>query len=281
MIRLLVLDVDGTLLNPEGAITSRVAAALRAAADRGVTIALATGRRFLLTKPLADQLGVPMPLIVHNGAAIRWSATGECLYAHRIPEVIARAAVRTMIDHGIQPIVFEHPSSGDRVFSGPAATENALTRRYLRPESGVIVRAPLDDLPPPGDPVFVVGIDTEPRAAAAAAALTPLLRDDPSTDWSVMVTPTDRDPAMRFIELTSPETTKGRATLRLAHQLGIARESIMAIGDHYNDLDLLRVAGVSVAMANAAPEALAVATYRTSSNAEDGVAEAVERLILR
>src|ERR687894_945780 len=92
-IRLVVIDVDGTLLRPDGSIGERTLAAIHAAHDRQVIVTLATGRGFHAARPIAERIGVRVPLILHNGALVKDSATGQVLHHCHLPAEAAREAL--------------------------------------------------------------------------------------------------------------------------------------------------------------------------------------------
>src|SRR5688500_20348135 len=105
MFRMLVVDVDGTLLGSTKRVTPRVRAAVRAALDAGVLVTLATGRWFRSAQPIAAELGLELPIILHNGALVRDSLTGEVLHQWRLPRALAGGALAAVIRFGGQPEV--------------------------------------------------------------------------------------------------------------------------------------------------------------------------------
>jgi hydroxymethylpyrimidine pyrophosphatase-like HAD family hydrolase len=136
-IRLIALDVDGTLLRSDGTISPAVRAAIRDAAARDVHVTLATGRRFAAARELAEALGVRLPLILHGGGVIQESATGAVLYEDAIPPDTLADAVAFCLSHGYQPVLLESPAHGGRLYTGPMEADNRATREYLVAREGV------------------------------------------------------------------------------------------------------------------------------------------------
>src|SRR5579859_7195684 len=95
--RLIVVDIDGTLLDPSSRVTARTKKAIRAAGQSGCIVTLATGRRFATARPVAEVLGMELPIILHNGALIKDSVTGEILHHEPLPAGAAEEVVEACI----------------------------------------------------------------------------------------------------------------------------------------------------------------------------------------
>ncbi len=268
---MLVCDVDGTLLDPSSQITPLTRAAVRAAVAAGCIVTLATGRRFRSAKPIADDLGLELPLLVQNGALIKDSLTGEILYHCHLPRDGAAVAVEYFWRSGAQPIVYENAFTGERLFTGPAERDNDLNRAYVTRNADLICRRALDALLPAEPPLEVAILDTAEQVAALAPAL---------AHASFRTIATTNQNGSAFLEVLAPECSKAAALRELARHYGVPLEQTMAIGDNVNDLEVLTAAGIGVAMGNALPQVKAIAGHSTSSNSEDGVAEAIARFVL-
>src|SRR5262249_4708775 len=129
--RMLVLDVDGTLVGPSRHVSPAVRAAVRAALSAGALVTLATGRWFRSAQPIAAELGLELPIILHNGALVKDSLPGEVLHHSHLPLPMAREAIALIERHGLQPIVYENAFGGELMVAGPAELDSPATARYL------------------------------------------------------------------------------------------------------------------------------------------------------
>ena len=284
-IRLIALDVDGTLLTSAGEVSPAVRAAIREAVARGVHVTLATGRRLYAARAYAETLGFRLPLILHGGAVIQESSTGAVLYEDAIPPDVLREAVAISLTHGYQPVLLESPAHGGRLYTGPLAADNRATREYLIPREGV-TRTDHATLPTLGNILSVAMFDDELAAAADAArraggrARRPHRQPDrPPRDG-------DRerqDLRARSLQRGLRQGQGARPPRR--RRKGITLAETMVVGDYLNDLEMLTAVrdggGIAVAMGNAEPELKAVATATVATNDDDGVAEAIHRFVLK
>jgi hypothetical protein len=273
-VRLVVCDIDGTLLNSSSEVSARTKSAVRAVLDAGCLFILATGRRYPSAKRIAAQLDVDLPLIVHNGAQIRDALTGEMLFQM----LMDQAAAASVIDHlwhaGVQPIVFCGVDSAsvvsERVFAGPESRDSMHNAAYLVRNSA-LRQATLRDLQGVQTPIEVAALEQRETVESLAATLHhPLLHDVTSLSG----------PHAAMLEIIAAGVSKASALHVLCARFGVAIQDTLAIGDNVNDLEMLHAAGTSVAMANAHPAVLTSAIHLTCSNDDDGVAVAIERHVL-
>lgn len=273
-VRLLVCDVDGTLLDPTSQLTPLTKAAVRAAVAAGCVVTLATGRRFRTAKPIADALGLELPLLVQNGALIKDSVTGEVLHHCHLTTEAAAVAIQHFWQAGVQPIVYENAFSGERLFTGPAERDSDANRAYLGRNGELVRRSTLAELLDVAPPLEVAILDAYERVQPLSAGLAhPAFRTIPysSTTQSGVV----------FLEVLAADCSKAQALHALARHFDVPLSQTMAIGDNYNDIELLSAAGIGVAMGNAQPAIMAAARHVTGPNSADGVAEAIARFILK
>jgi len=271
-VRLLVLDIDGTLLDPSGQLTVPTVAAVRAAVAAGCVVTLATGRRFRTARPIADALGLELPILVQNGALIKDSVTGEVLYHRHLSCAAAAVAIAYLWHAGLQPIVYENAFTGERVFTGPVERDGLVNGTYFARQPDHYLRSTnLDALIPTVAPLEVAAVDD----AACVSSVAPGLAHP-----DLRLINTTYSNGAGFLEVLDAGCSKAVALYELARRLDVPIAQTMAIGDNLNDLELLAAAGIGVAMGNARPEVQAVARYVTSSNAEDGVAAAIARHVL-
>jgi len=272
-IRLVVTDVDGTLLDPGGCLTPRTREAIQALAASGVTLALATGRRWTGASVAASSFDFRGPMIHMDGAMIRTYPDGEMLHSAPLDRVVAQQAAEAMARYGIQPIAQYSDLTDDFLHVSQEAAHPEWTATYLPAFQQQTRYRPVAQL---------CDIAVDPIRLAAFAPLSILRR--------VAVDLASHDCGRQLLllgnygvaELTlfSSAVSKGNALKILAHHLAIPLDETMAIGDGANDISMLRAAGVGVAMGQAPRRVRAIADAVTTSNAEDGLARAIEQYAL-
>lgn len=274
-VRLLALDIDGTLVGHALTLPDRTARAIRAAVRRGVHVSLATGRMATSAQAFADELGLTGPIVAYQGALIRdmpaanaaprpgGRRVGRLRYHRPLAPDVARDAIRWSLAHGLEPHVNHlerivipdwspHVDDYSRFLGARAHTVADLEAYVERPVTKVISVA---DAPAP------MRLLPEARRAFAGRAA-----------------PTVSHP--RFLEFVAPGVSKGAALARLARSLGVPLAQTMAIGDNMNDLEMIEVAGHGVAMPSAPPDVRAAARYLAPPLELEGAAEIIEALVL-
>jgi len=277
--RLVALDCDGTVVRPDGTISPRVVEAVRAAVAAGCRVTLATGRRFPAASRVAAALGLRAPLILHNGCVIQDSATAAVLYEDALDPDRLAPTVEHALAHGQQPVLYESPARGGRLFVGPAELDTPGTRRYLetRTSAQPVVRLPVERL---GRLPHILSVGIFAAGPARLPELQAAVQADEACS-TVLMPPGSMDTAPVYgLEIFAHGCGKGRALAYLADHLGVPLAEVLAVGDQVNDLDLLRTAGLGLAMADAPPSVQAFADAVVAGCLEDGVAEALERYIL-
>lgn len=275
--RLVVLDVDGTLLDPSGSITDRVGEAVRAAHDRGCLVSLASGRRLWAVRPIVEALGIKVPVILYNGAIVYDLAQDEILFqGHLQPEPLHRAT-ELIWAAGFQPVVYESPLQGERVYAGPQERDNPATAFYFDRPTVQPVRLDPGALGDVSDALLLAAMGDEAQVRELQATVA-----GRSLACHTLVERQSFVPGSRWwqLDVTAPGTSKGGALRRLRSLMGVRQEETLAIGDGINDLELLRGAGLGVAMGNAVAELKRAAGAVVADNASDGAAEALERFVL-
>ena len=268
MIRLIAIDLDGTLFGEDLVISPANRAAIAAAQARGVAVTLATGRMFRSARPYARDLGITTPLICYQGALIRDPVTEATLFHRPLAQPLAREVIALVQAQGLHPNVY----LDDTLY---ADALNPGTEFYSRLNGGLPIH-------PVGDLTAFLR-----RRGGDPTKLSVVLADEPATDALVAELHAhfgDRLYATKsypiFAEALNATVDKGRALRTLAAHLGIAPEETLAIGDGSNDLPLLQAAGIGVAMGQAHATVRAAAHHVTSPLAEDGVAAAITRFVL-
>lgn len=284
-IRLLALDLDGTLLDSHGRITEGNRAALEEARACGVHVALVTGRRFRDARPIALELGLDVPLIAHNGALTKHAETLETVAVLPLPLSAARKALEVGRAAGADPLLSDdHEGLGLLVYDHLRGDNRAVQAyvswsKRIHGDEGYEAVRQVDSLEE--------YLDHEPVHLAFSGGcdemqtLGTLIRSELSNDVRVFIT---TYPTRNFalLDIVHPQASKGVGVAAAAAELGVTREEVMAIGDNFNDVEMLSYAGTGVVMGNAEPSLLEIeGLYKTTGNDEDGVARAIERFILQ
>jgi Cof subfamily protein (haloacid dehalogenase superfamily) len=273
-IRLLALDIDGTLLNPQFQISPQDLAALRRAHAAGIEIVLVTGRRHTFAMPIAQQLGFDLWLISSNGAVTR-SLTGETFHRDLMPREICRELVGVMQDfRGNTVLTFDKETKGAIVLEH-LDDLNASIRRWLEKNMPFIEFVMPLEKALTNDPVQAMFCGSMERMSQALGAL---VDSEISNRVTVLRTEyPERDLSM--IDVLNTGCSKGHALERWAAHRGFRREQVMAIGDNHNDVEMLEFAGHPVIMGNACEELRGRGWNVTLGNDQCGVAAAVAEVV--
>ena len=261
--RLVVADIDGTLVTRDREITPGVLAAVRAAQAQGVRVCLATGRIWLSARQYFERLGADPPAILYNGGLVYDFRTDTVLRRTNLDYAHARAVLEILREF---PEVQPHLYAGDRVYTGRA---NELTDRYRRKDS--IRVEEVGDLVAflPRDPMKILIVGARPDLERAVARIRTL----PMPINTVFSEET-------YLEILPVGSSKGVALEFVAAQLEVPLSQVIAVGDNLNDLEMLRTAGLGVAMGNAPEAVRAAADVVTRTNDEEGLRDVIERFVL-
>ena len=273
-IRLLGVDIDGTLLNPEFQISPADMAALRRADAEGVEVVVVTGRRHTFALPIVQQLGFDLWIISSNGAITR-SLAGETFHRDLLPvDTCRRLCLHMQEFRGNTVLTFDTEAKGAIVLEHMDEL-NASIQRWLEKNLQFIdFVVPIEDSLT-SDPVQAMFCGPIPRMQQALAALAASNLDH---DITVLRTEYEaRD--LSIVDVLNQGCSKGHALERWAGHRGIPRKEVMAIGDNYNDIEMLAFAGVPFIMGNAAPELRRDGWTVTLPNDQNGVAAAIERVL--
>lgn len=260
--RAIALDLDGTLTNHDKVVTPRTRQALLKAQEQGAIIILASGRPTYGIVPVAECLELEKRggyILSYNGGNIVNTKTGEKLFSQFLPDAVI-------------PILYKYAKEKNHALLGYAGNEIITEMpddQYVKEESRINkmnirkVDNLLDALESHPTKLLMTGDPTD--MIKAEEELVEILGEKMDIFRS----------APFFLELVPKGIDKAQSLLRLLSKINLTPADLMAFGDGYNDLSMLKLAGVGVAMANAAPEVRADADYVTLSNEEDGVAEAL------
>jgi Cof subfamily protein (haloacid dehalogenase superfamily) len=281
-IRLVAIDIDGTLLPTFGQkIGERTAQALLAAQEAGITVAIATGRRGAYTVPVLEGLGLraDTPLITSNGAVTR-TLGGEPIDRCHMEAPVARGLCGLLREFGAVVFTFDRSGPGELVLENLDLTHARISLWVEANRDAIEVVSPLEDALPDGEnPIQGMVTGTIERMRLAELALK-------SSAWRtssecVRTEYPARD--LSILDLLPKGVSKGWAVERLAQRLGIDRKETMAIGDNWNDVEMLEWAGQGVVMGNAAQELRTMAKMRgwkqAPPNDREGVAAVLETAV--
>jgi Cof subfamily protein (haloacid dehalogenase superfamily) len=273
-IRLLAVDIDGTLLNPQFQVSPGDLGALRRANAEGVEVILVTGRRHTFAMPIALQLGFDLWLISSNGAVTR-SMAGETFHRDLLPAATCRKLCLAMKEfRGHTVLTFDKDVKGaivlERMDELGASIQKWLEKNMEYIEFVIPVEDSLTS--DPVQAMFCGRIERMQQVLAAIAAsglegeITVLRTEYPARD-------------LMLVDILNRDCSKGHALERWAKFRGIPREQVMAIGDNYNDVEMLAFAGVPFIMGNASEEMRRNGWRVTLPNDQCGVAEAVKQVL--
>lgn len=267
-IRLIALDIDGTLVDDDLALRDRTVSAIRRAVQRGIHVSLVTGRMTSSAIRFALTLGLDTPVIGYQGALVREMPdashrVGRLLRHRPLDPVAARDAVRWSRERGLDP----HASHLERLIirsDDPAVDDYSAflgTRATRVPDLPSWIRRPVTKVVAVGPPGLPMTLLEEARRTFAG-------RSDVTVAHP------------RYLEFVAPGVSKGEAVRWLARRTGIDLGHALAVGDQLNDLEMLSAVGHGVAMPSAPPAVLAAARYVAPPLTDEGTAEIIERIAL-
>ncbi len=273
-VRLIAVDIDGTLIDSTLDIPQPNLKALRRAHEAGIHVVLVTGRRHRFAMPVAEQLGFEFCLISSNGAITR-STNGTLHHADMLPKFVAHKLCRHMSEFsGCTVLTFDKEERGAIVVERADELGSNIQRWIDKNRTYIEEIAPITTALV-CDPVQAMFCGTIERMQPAELRL----RDGAlANEISVLKTQYDhRD--LCILDVLKHGCSKGSAVARWAEHLGIARSEVMAIGDNYNDVEMLEFAGYPVLMANASDDLKERGWRVTLHNEDCGVAAAVEEVL--
>jgi Cof subfamily protein (haloacid dehalogenase superfamily) len=271
-LRLIAIDIDGTLLSPEFKISETDLATLRRARADGIEVILVTGRRHTFALPIAQQLGFDLWLISSNGAITR-SLGGETFHRDLLPEPTCRQLVQVMQEfRGQTVLTFDSNGPGTIVIERLEYLEGSIQRWLEKNMKYIRFVVPIEDAltTDPVQAMFCGPVAEMQRVlqvlGGCGLPITVLRTEYPGRDLSI-------------VDVLNAGCSKGHALERWANHRQITREQVMAIGDNYNDIEMLAFAGHPFIMGNASEELRGRGWKLTRSNAESGVAAAIEHVL--
>lgn len=285
MIKLLALDLDGTLLNSRGEIPRQNIEAIQKAENKGVLVTIATGRRFRDALPVAEQLKLNAPVICHNGALLKHYDSLETVHASILGRATVSEVLRVGKAFGGNALLSADPRGKGVLFYDSLSDDNIPLQKYVAwskrlhgAEAEEAVHQ-VENLEAIVETVETVHISFSGRLAPMAE-LEMILRDELKESAMILTTVYSKLD-FTLIDVLPPDASKGIAVEKLAAINKLSAENVMVMGDNFNDLEMLEYAGTPVVMGNALPELLEREQFhQTLSNDENGVALAIEKFIL-
>jgi Cof subfamily protein (haloacid dehalogenase superfamily) len=262
--KMVAIDVDDTLLNDAMQITESTKAALAAAREQGVIVTLATGRMFASAQKIAKQLEMNVPIITYQGSLVKNLLDEQIIYERSVPLEAAQFLYHYAEKNNLHLQVYYNDTL------------------YVKEDSQKIKDyAALSNIP--------YTVTAEFNALASKPLTKMLFIDDPDKLDAIAIDLNNSLGSMlhitkskaHFLEFLHPEGTKGHAVESLAAYYNVDINQVIAIGDSWNDHEMLEIAGLGVAMGNAVDSLIQIADYVTYSNNEDGVKHVIEKFVLQ
>lgn len=264
-IKLIVTDMDGTLLNDDHSMSDRNREALRKAIDNGVPVIIATGKTRTSNESVIAALNLDTPGIYVQGLII-FNADGSVRHQQTLDPDMARRVITFVEQRGYKVMAY----SGNRLLIKADDDELNAIANYHEP------------MPEPVGPLVNI-LNTQPIHKLLIFSTPKKLKAlrfqlEKQLDGRAALTSTN---VMNTLEVLPAGASKGKALKVLLHEMGIDPKNVMAIGDGENDIEMVKLAGLGIAVGNANPKLLAIADDIVSSNNDHGVAEAIEKYVLK
>ncbi len=274
-VRLIAIDIDGTLLDSRWRLPEANGKAIAEAIERGIEVALVTGRRFDFARPIAEQLPGPLTLIVNNGALIK-SRDGATHLRHLLGREVARQVLVATPQFRLgAAVVFDRPRANQVIYE-QMDWEDPGKKSYFERNREFIAHVCRLESCLTEDPIQVMYSGPVERMREVEACLRALPL---ASEFALAVTAYE-DRNFALVDVIHPACSKGAALAEWASVRGLQRSEVMAIGDNLNDREMLEFAGVAVVMGNSVPELKALGWHETLSNDQNGVAAAIEAYAL-
>jgi len=278
----LVLDLDGTLLYPDGTVSDANARAVGRARAAGLEVIIATGRALVESRAPLEAIAHDGTMIAAGGAMVCDVATGRTVDRHAMPHDLVVDVTTTLLEHGHKGLLLKDPDVAgyDYLAVGPAELDPASQWWFETLPVRVRFAHDLDDDPHPHETLRAGAVARERELVPIAM----LLRDSIGErgflqHWSAVTATAATGSATHLLEVFNPRVNKGNTTLDVCRRRGVPPERIAAIGDGLNDVELIRDVGLGIAMGNADERVRAVADRVTTDNVSDGVAGAIDAVL--
>jgi hypothetical protein len=259
-----VIDLDNTLLNNEHQISQLNRDVIKKVQTKGIEVIIATGRMYVSARPYINELTLKTEAIVYNGAMVKDITSGQVKYHKPLDKNIARVIIKDLKREGLHINLYQH----DKLY---VDQDNEHKKRYEE-VSGVqaqivdnLVELDFDD----PTKLLIIEDDSDKHKYYQK-----YLREKYGNKIDVT------ESTKYFIEVGAKDVNKGKTLQQISQDKGIKQEEVMAIGDSFNDIEMLKYAGTAIAMENAAEAVKKTADIIAPHHAEDGVAKILDKLVL-
>lgn len=286
---LIAVDLDGTLIGPDGSIHPRNIEMIRAAHAAGICVTLCTGRALIETTPTVEQIGSVDPVIVSGGAMVACPVTGGTLERFALDESVVGEAVEHLESHNHPALLLKDPAVTGYDYlivapNGPGTIDRASSWWFERMKVRTRHVTHVKDDPHPRDTVRVGAYLANRPIDSLATTLRARFdgRSQIQHFKGVLLPDERRDQgieSVHIVELFHHHADKWMALQRLAQRMNVPQERVAAIGDQHNDLTMIEGAALGIAMGNATPEVSAVSKRTTLRSEDGGVAHALEQIL--
>jgi Cof subfamily protein (haloacid dehalogenase superfamily) len=262
--KLVAIDMDGTLLTPELEISNKTVITVKQVIEKEVTVTLSTGRMYLAALPFADILQLDVPIITCNGALTKGSRSGIVYDMKTIPEALYYEILKFCRDNGLSVSVYNN----DEIF-----IEELSENLDIHMEMDKAIPQVIKDLDSAYDGSIIkilINSGNKRKLSQLSEKLYEKYEGKLNFYFSLP----------HFVEIVNIHANKRNALENLSNKLNIKREEIIAIGDNFNDMDMIEYAGLGVAMGNAPDYLKDAADYVTYKNNNEGVVNVLEKFIL-
>ena len=275
MIKLICIDMDGTLLNSKHEVSEENKAAIKKATEKGVKVAITTGRIFCSARYYSKILGISTPIIASNGAYIREQDSEDIIYSNTIPsslivkiyDIITKHSLRINFNTADTLISqYEIPSNHAYKIMNGTLEEKDRVKFYISDN--------IDDIVERYEGAILKGIVIEEEKLEDLAKAKEELINTLGKELHIVSSATNN------FEIMLHSSTKGHGVEMLAQKYDIELKDVMCIGDSENDISMIKVAGTGVAMGNALQIVKDVAAFITDTNENSGVAKAINKYLL-
>lgn len=271
-ISLIAIDMDGTMLDDDHKVSERNKEAINRATEKGVKVVISTGRIYTSARYYSRLLGISTPIIACNGAYVCEHDRSKVIYEKSIPLNLCKSIIKLFEEAG----VYYHLFDNDNFYTKEL---NHSSRKYYewnlkqKEEDRIninIIESPMSILEEKDARIykFVVVDEDQEKLDYVRDSLLRTGELEIVSSWK------------HNIEIMAKGVSKGKALEELNRILNISKDSVMAIGDNYNDISMLNFAGLPISMGNGEPKVKELAKYITDTNNKDGVAKAIEKFVL-
>ena len=274
-VRLIAIDIDGTLLDEHSQLPAINRTTVAEAAARGIEVALVTGRRFDFAMPIARQFSCPLTMIVNNGALVK-STSGDRHLVKLLPRKVAARVIDAANEfRELASVCFDRPRANQVIYERIDWNDPLRGGYFQRNREFLAEISPLENCLTE-DPIQVMFTGYLNQVREVEAFLSGLQF---SNEYSVAMTVYDRRD-FGLVDVLAPGCSKGATLAEWVRRRGWSRDDVMAIGDNLNDLEMLQFAGLPVVMGNSVPELKFLGWPETLTNDQGGVAAAIETYAL-